>query len=128
MISELKLLQEKRYEQIDFRTSEILEYGFTYDEHRFEHKLSDNVNYIDIMIMRDCLTYPQPINTAVSGIKYNLVDSDAVIAFSSARCQYKQAVRATGYVLKVAISECTTIEQVNAIIDDRPLEYVAIEG
>jgi len=127
MLSDLQILKNIRYEEIDDKTDEILAYGFIYELIRFKMRLEDQANYTGLLVMRDCITYPYVMGTAEVGEYYNITSALEMLSFCGTACHYKQLVTNSGWVLKNQVKACETIAEVDLIIDDRPLEYVEEE-
>lgn len=112
-------LKQYRYEQIDRKTFELINNGFVYNGHTFS--LSDNAqkNLLGVYTAKELLTYPFPWNTKNDDFTYEIQDIAEMSTFFMTALGTKKAQQDSGTAIKIQVRGCITIEEVNAIIDNR---------
>jgi hypothetical protein len=116
-LSNLSKLKEHRYNQIDGKTSLLIQQGFTYDNMSFSLSLPAQTNWHAIKNQPSEFTFPVTISTADNNT-YDLAQS-SVSAFWQEGKQTLKGHIDSGRALKKQIFDATTIEQVNSVIDNR---------
>lgn len=106
--------------QIDERTRQIILLGAPYDGHMFSQDLPDQMTYVFLCtaVMAGQAQYPIEVRD-MSDIPYYLADAGAFYTFYFTGGAYLQAILTSGRAIKDQVNACTTIEQVNAIVDPR---------
>ena len=105
---------------IDTRTQDIIAQGAPYDGHYFSMGYGDQLSYIalDLACVQGQAVFPIEVRDMVDA-PYYLADAAAYYTFFFTGLGYVQAVLAGGRAIKDQVNACTTIEQVNAIVDPR---------
>jgi len=112
-----------KIQEIDQKTQDLITSGFDFDNARFSMsaKAQDNWSGLGIAYTLGFLSFPLPVSTVDEGI-YILADETALLQFLGAYMQYQSDPSqplGAGRLLKTQVSECTTVEEVEAIIDNR---------
>lgn len=115
----IDLIRKFKIDDIDEKTDEILKNGFIYDEIEFGFTMEDQLNYLGLYTMRDCLQYPTSIKTKIENDFYTFENSEQVALFAMTACGWKQNVYQSGWDLKSAVIECQTITEICNIEDLR---------
>jgi len=105
---------------IDTRTQEIIAQGAPYDGHYFSMGYGDQLSYIalDLACVQGTATFPIEVRDMIDA-PYYLADAVAYYTFFFTGLGYVQVILAGGRAIKDQVNACTTIEQVNAIVDPR---------
>lgn len=119
----LDIAKREKIAKIDARTSELIKTGFYYDGNHFSMSEAAQRNWIGLAAAKanGLLQFPLPVST-VNETVYTIQNSDSCTAFISAFLMYQvdpTKPLAQGRVLKAQVNNCTTIEQLNAIVDTR---------
>jgi len=105
---------------IDLKTQTIISIGAPYDGHLFSMEYGDQLSYIALClaVMASQVSYPIEVRDMVD-VAYYLTDAPSYYTFFFTGLGYVQVVLAGGRAIKDQVNACTTIEQVNAIVDPR---------
>jgi len=112
----LEELKTARYNEIDLQTSELINAGFAFDGHTFSMSLTAQINWSNFPNLPDEL-FPLSVVDIAEEIYVLSLANKYNFYFSA--LNYKNQFLQSGGVLKGQIKACTTIEEVNAIIDNR---------
>jgi len=115
---ELDSAKNNKKKTIDAKTDELILNGFTYDSTVFSLSLAAQSTWTGMFSAQAYLTYPMAVST-LSSASYSLADATAVTNFYLTGVGTIEAVLGSGRSLKVAVNACTTIAEVNAIVDPR---------
>ena len=117
----LKINKTKKNELIDNRTKELIFKGFTFDGSKFSLSIEAQVSWLGLYTFRDMLDYSgdgYPVTTIDDEI-YMVADANKMASFAGTGLTTIEIYKTSGRNLKAQVNSCTTIEQINAIIDDR---------
>jgi hypothetical protein len=106
-----------KIKEIDKRTQELIESGFSFDGHSFSLSLSAQVNWIGLKVMSELLTWPIEITTVDDGA-YELQQVN-LLAFAATAAATVQSHLAAGRALKLQVQAAASKEAVEAIKDNR---------
>jgi len=112
----LGFLKNHRYVEIDNRTAELINIGFTFDGHIFSMSLTAQINWSNFPNLPDQLF---PLNVVDANESTYVLALANKLNFYFSALNYKNQFLQSGGVLKAEIKACTTAEEVNAIIDNR---------
>lgn len=109
-----------RRQGIDRVTSSIFNRGFTYDGVRFSLSVEAQANWNRMAAKHAAgnLTFPVDISTKTGG-SYTIADATAYEAFESACMTAIETILDTGRSLRAQVNSASTVEEINAIVDDR---------
>jgi hypothetical protein len=117
-LPELKLAKA---EEVDRRTQQLIEGGFTHDS--VEFSLSENAqknwNRLYSMLLSGTLVYPVSVSAKDISVLYELADAAAVTAFYTAMNTTIESHLQSGRNLKAQIFAATTKAELDAIVDPR---------
>lgn len=113
-LSELKL---KKIAQIDAKTQTFINNGFTFDNTNFSLSPVAQINWVRLKSLENLLTFPTSVTTKENN-EYILTHEN-LEGFLGAGLGSVQYILGGGRTLKVAVNNCVTKEQVNAIVDNR---------
>jgi hypothetical protein len=120
-IGYLDELKTQRYEQIDFRTAELINNGFTFDSSSFSLSLAAQSNWTNIYGGQVALSasgnFPMNVTT-IDNDEYSLAYEDVTMFWLTAVGTVK-AHYDSGRSLKKSIFDASGSAQVNSIIDTR---------
>jgi hypothetical protein len=109
-------LKNKKYIEIDNRTSELINEGFIFDGHRFSMSLTAQINWSNFPNLPEQL-FPLNVVDIEEGV-YVLFYANK-FNFYFAALNYKNQFLQSGGVLKTEIKACETPAEVDLIIDNR---------
>ncbi len=106
-------------ESIDIKTGILIREGFAYGNKTFS--LSENAqnNLLGTVIKKDALTYPLDWSTKDDSEVYQIADATEMDTFFMSALGTKKAYQDSGTALKVSVQACTTIAELEAIVDNR---------
>lgn len=116
-VSTLSGLKELRYNEIDAKTSMLIQQGFVYDSKTFSLSLPAQTNWHAIKNQPTEFTFPVTVST-IDNSGYDLAQSN-VSAFWQAGKDTLKAHIDSGRILKKQIFDAVDIAAVNAIVDNR---------
>lgn len=116
-----KLLQAKilKCQQIDKRTDELIELGFTYNHKLFNCRTSDIQNYTGLYVMKNKITFPFTIKTKTDVEYYTFNEVTDLENFAESVFIHVQSLHASGWTLKEQVHAKTEISEVWGVIDNR---------
>lgn len=114
-IEDLKTL---RRNLVNAKTQEEEARGVPYNDHRFSITPAAKSNWLAVVISKDSLSYPFNAPTGFDDI-YAFQSANDVLGFFSAAMSYITYWEQSNEQLIIAINACTTLEQLNAVVDDR---------
>lgn len=118
---QLSYIKTQKKANIDRRTDSIIAGGFTFDSHTFSLSTEAQANWLGLVVAKDMLDYSNGgyAVTTKDDQEYKFANSTAVVQFFATGIGYIAATVAAGRALKIQVDACTTIEQVEAIVDGR---------
>lgn len=114
------LIDAKRVkkEAILEKTEEKIGEGIFYDDHYFSVTPSAKTNWLGLTIAKDSLTYPHSVPTGFDHI-YEFADASEIEAFFGTGMAFIQYWEQSNEQLFIAVDACTTVSEVDAIVDNR---------
>lgn len=106
-----------KIEAIDNRTDELIAEGFDFNSKHFSLSLAAQTNWLGLAVLQGALTWPVGI-TAGDDTTYSLALADLPAFLAAGMGVIKQSID-TGRALKEAAIAATTIEGINAVVDNR---------
>lgn len=103
--------------EIDMRTGALFANGFTYDSTQFSLSTNAQINWMSLRVLKDLFTWPLEIST-LNNETYRLAFENIDDFCNIARDTIYNNLT-SGRLLKKAVTEATSIEEVNAVIDHR---------
>jgi len=118
----LESAKSKKQSKIDERTAALIKRGFTYDDHTFSLSDQAQQNIVGLVkpIELGWITFPHKISTNESDDPEYIVETEA--DFYSIYQQAVGTIKAhmdSGRDLKKLVAACTTVAEVEAIVDPR---------
>lgn len=116
----IELLKNRKNEEIDIRTVELIKLGFSYDGEIFSLSEPAQINWIGIKQASDAglISFPFPVTTSSDG-KYELQDANDVTTFYLTGLGAKKTYLDSGRALKTLINAATTEQEIANIEDNR---------
>lgn len=107
------------YDKVDNKTGKLISQGFTYNAKVFS--LSENAqnNLLGTYSAKDLLTYPFSWSVKDDSEVIQITDATEMATFFMTALGAKKAHQDSGTVLKQSVAACTTIAQLEAIVDNR---------
>jgi hypothetical protein len=120
---DLDMAKELKIAEIDARTAYLIRIGFVWGGNHFSMSDAAQRNWIGLGTMASLgmMQYPCPISTVDEGVSY-LTSLADLQSFLGAFAMYQlnpAAPLGAGRTLKAQVNACTTVEQVEAIVDNR---------
>jgi hypothetical protein len=117
----LSKYKELRYNEIDYRTGELIAQGFVYATKTFSLSENAQTNILALDNTRDdpALSYPIEYNTIDDSDSYSVVDSTDMHSMYLTALATKKAHLDSGTVLKQQIRSAADEAAVNGVIDNR---------
>lgn len=112
----LEELKQIRYVEIDLRTRELIEAGFSFDTHTFSMSTNAQINWSNFPNLPDGL-FPLSIMDDVDDV-YILSLANKTNFYLSA-LGFKNGILQSGSVLKTQVKACTDDACVLAVMDNR---------
>lgn len=112
-----------KIEEVKNKTQAEEGMGVPYNNYRFAANPSAKSNWLAIVIAKDSLTYPFSAPTGFGSI-YNFQSANDILGFFMASMSFLKYWEESDEQLVIAINACTTIGEVEAIVDDR--EYPVV--
>ena len=109
-------LKQMRYTEIDLRTQELIELGFTFAGHTFSMSTNAQINWSNFPNLPDGL-FPLNVMDITDNV-YVLALANKTNFYLSA-LNYKNTQLQSGSILKSDIKSCVDEACVNAIVDNR---------
>lgn len=113
----LPILKNDRIDEINQKTDELIEQGFTFDSNQFSLHPNIKTDWLGIMVMKDYMTFPKTIINMQGG-GYSLTLAN-VIPFVGAGMGTYESYISSGATLKAQILAATDEAGVTAIVDNR---------
>ena len=107
----------KRILEIDYKTRQLIDVGFTFDGQSFSLSSSAQLNWVGMKASMDILSFPVSLTTK-DDISYDLSQANA-LPFLGLALSAKQAHLDSGRSLKVSIKGAATYAVLDAIVDAR---------
>lgn len=104
---------------INNNTDLLIAGGVEYNDSIFGFELHDQINYLGMNIMQDCLTFPLTIKCRDEGTFYTFESKEDAVAFTEAVCAWKNSLLNSGWLLKYQVLACESIQSVCEISDTR---------
>jgi len=116
----LDAVKEAKIETIDSKTYSLIVAGFTYNTFQFSSSERAQANFLATELERVAgrITYPMLWST-LDGGSYAISDETDWNAIYSACLTHIRTLKLEGLALRAQVSEATTVEDVEAISDDR---------
>ena len=104
--------------QIDIKSQQLVAQGFNYNNHIFSLSSSAQINWMVLLINRAAWQYPKKISKK-DNTEYSVADVLEVGSFFATGVTRVNTILDLGRQLKLDITNAATIEEVDAIIDNR---------
>jgi len=119
-VSDYLLLQAKKDKnlKIDEKTQEIISLGFPYDSKIFSLSSNAQMNWTNMYINKSVLAKPLIITTN-DDEAYQLDTELDIQNFYMTGLIYVQTIINSGRTLKINVNNCSTLEEIENIIDER---------
>lgn len=114
----IDFIKKKRCDEIDAKTDVLIERGFDFGGEKFSTSSEAQRNWIAIYSAKDYITYPFSVTTK-DDKEYSFYDPRIVTVFFMTGVAYVNTNIATGRVFKIAVTNASTKEEIDAIIDNR---------
>lgn len=108
-----------RYDEIDYRTGELISEGFTYSGNVFSFSENAQNNLLGTVIKKDVLEYPFSWNSKDDSVTYQIADAAEMDLFFMAALVSKKAHQDSGTVLKGQVRDAVDRAAAKLIIDNR---------
>jgi len=115
-------LKKTRYQEIDSRTNELIEEGFEFPPSSglfFNLDPKSQIRIHGCDYARDLLPYPLKWQSLDDNNQISIVDADMMHNFFLVGLNTLKSRIDSGTALKEQIAQATTVEEVNAVIDNR---------
>jgi len=112
----LQDLKNKRYQEIDNHTGELILAGFTFDSFVFSMSINAQINWSNFPNLPDSLF---PLNIVSKYETIYVLALENKTNFYLSALNHKSTQLQSGGALKIQITNCTTEHDVNLIIDNR---------
>lgn len=110
----------KKNTSIDARTMQLMELGFDYDGEKFSLSQNAQNNALGIKVASDSGLTITPIQlTTLDDKAYMLADKASLDAWFTVGLTKRKEHLDSGRALKLAVNLCTTVAEVEAIVDNR---------
>jgi hypothetical protein len=119
MIDELLQAKTLKCYDIDKRTDELIEQGFSYNDKLFNCRPSDIQNYTGLYVMRNKITFPFTIKTKTDVEYYTFQELGDLENFAESVFIHVQSLHGSGWTLKEQVHAKTEISEVWGVIDNR---------
>ena len=116
-IKYLECRKLNKNEAIDKRTVELINGGFIFDSNTFSLSEPAQLNWVGMKTLEALMSFPSDITTKDDGL-YSLTQAN-LDPFIGTAMATKQAHLDSGRLLKISINAATTIEEIDAIEDNR---------
>ena len=124
--ADFEALRTAKIAGIDQRTSDLIDNGFSFNNSeggvsRFSLSIAGQMNLTNMLMIRDSglLVYPVLYASKDDKTFASLANASDVVAFYGAAFAHLGGCRLSGTLLKVQIMECSTVAQLNLIVDTR---------
>jgi len=119
-IISLDEVKANRIIELEIRTTELIEQGFTYDSRKFGASLYDQAQWNSLLGLQSVLPYPlENIVKDFDGEYYTIADQTALLTIVSTGMAIVVGHKATHKTLKDSIKTATSIQAVLDIVDNR---------
>jgi hypothetical protein len=118
IIDALAVKKEEKILAVYTKTMDNEGLGVPYNNYRFSVTPSAKSNWLAIVVGAAGLPYPFSAPTGFGSI-YSFTDANDVYAFFNSSIVFLKYWEESNEQLRIAINACTTVEQVDAIVDDR---------
>lgn len=108
-----------RYDQIDKRTEELIAEGFLFDGKVFSLSANAQRYWTGLMVGASAIAYPVVVNTLDDGATYTIPNAGTVVGVYGAAMNTVKDRLGSGTDLKSEVRAASTVEAVNAVVDDR---------
>ena len=119
-VDELLVAQSAKLSEIDTNTRNIIHKGFDFNSEHFS--LSDNAqkNWMGNLVAKGegLVTFPLAVTTD-DDAEYTISDETELVQFSATALAGVNTPIATGRALKLLVKAAATVEEVDAVVDDR---------
>ena len=116
--ADISILKTVKITSVHEKTHENEALGVPYNNYRFSITAEAKSNWLAIVIAKDSLSYPFDAPTGFGSI-YNFQSANDILGFFSASMSYLKYWEESDEQLMIAINACTTVEQLDAIVDGR---------
>ena len=108
--------QKARLEQVDERTRELIDQGFTFDGSLFPCTESDQLKYLSLKSLSQEFTWPVTLSLFVGEYVLQLSNLESFILTALA---FVQGYKDSGRALRIEIQQATNLSQLRDIVDTR---------
>lgn len=108
-----------RYDEIDYRTGELISEGFTYSGNVFSFSDNAQNNLLGTVIKKDVLEYPFPWNSKDDSMTLQIADAAEMDLFFMTALLSKKAYQDSGSFLKGQIRDAADRASIETVIDNR---------
>jgi hypothetical protein len=118
IVDELAVKKRDKINSILEKTIAEESVGAPYSGHKFSVSAAAKPNWLALIMAKDTLTYPWSAPTGY-GEMYGFQSANDILGFFAAAMGFLNYWESSNEQLIIAINACTTVEQVDAIVDDR---------
>lgn len=115
----LELLKDNRKKEIDEKTSDIISAGFLFRGIIFSGSVQSQNRIMGAYLAKDMVTYPIRWFSKDDMSYLDITDSEMLIEFFATGFGALKSKIDIGSALKLSINNANSIEEVNAIVDER---------
>ena len=117
-IYDIDHLRKSKVVEIDLRTEEISDQGFSFSGSLFSSSLEDQKNWMALYVAQDKLTYPFFVTTKEGGT-YEFQSPQELTAFYLTGLQVVYVIYSGARFIKGRVLAASTKEELDAIVDSR---------
>ncbi len=117
----LEIYKEKRFEQIDSKTTELIKQGYTYSGKQFSLSENAQTNILALFTTKDdsVLIYPIRFNTVDNLEYFEASDASVISDMYYSALNTKKGFLDSGTDLKNQVRTASTINEIDLIVDNR---------
>lgn len=107
-----------KYEAIDEKTVSLIRQGFDYTSKKFSMSEVAQINWLGMKQNKTLFIYPLQVTTKNNDV-ITLASEAEVESFVQSALMFKLTILKGGSDLKKLVHDATTVEQVDAVVDNR---------
>lgn len=112
-------LKRKKYLEIDTKTDELMALGFTHAGRQFSLSIPSQINWTNIGINPNLLTYPYGISVLDDSEVYSFADAAEITAAYYEAVSRKEYLIQSGRDLKSQVLAASSQAEIDAVVDAR---------
>ena len=115
----LEVKKQAKKDEVNAKTSKLILEGFEYQSKLFDFSRDDQMNYAGLDTKKDRLDYENLVIFDKDNDMFPITSQEDLSLFTDIGMKHKNDLIISGQTIKAQIKACTSIDELESIIDDR---------